>query len=286
MAVNIRRGMAPLVSLVAMIALAGPAGRVFACTPQATMSINPTSGSAGSTTTVTGKSFREGTVEIRWNSMTGPIIARPTGPNFATQVPIPADAQSGVHYIVAISRLDGQVAGSASRPFEVTEPPATTTTDPPQAQSSSPPPTQVASSSGGSSPPPQPGPAPSGNTPAPSAQTVAAPSVASASPTTTKAVGSVTTRTTTAVSTAKGAATTVSTIAEPGAVPGVATVTPDATAATTTTEPDDDDRELAVQPAASQGGWGPRQVAAVFVLSGLLTLGGVAMGRRRRQPKL
>lgn len=268
-----------------MIALAGPAGRVFACTAQATMSINPTSGNAGSTTTVTGKSFREGTVEIRWNSMTGPIIARPTGPNFATQVPIPADAQRGVHYIVAISRLDGQVAGSARHPFEVTEPPATTTTSPPQTQSSSPPPTQVASSSGGSSSPPPPGPAPSGNTPAPSAQTVAAPSAASSGPTTTRVVGSVTTRTTTAVPTANGAATTVPTTAAPGAVPEDSTVAPDTTVASTATELDDDDRELAVQPAASQGGWGPGQVAAVFVLGGLLTLG-VAMGRRGRQPKL
>ncbi|MDQ6749508.1 MAG: hypothetical protein M3Z33_01940 [Actinomycetota bacterium] len=99
-------------------ACAPPDVGIPATSPSLTLS--PTSGLAGSTTTVTGKSFSSGPVEIRWESSSGPLLVSVTGPDFVTSVTVPA-ATSGGHHIVASS----SPTLGASAFFQVTQPSST-----------------------------------------------------------------------------------------------------------------------------------------------------------------
>jgi hypothetical protein len=67
--------------------------------------------------------YSDQTVEIRWGSATGPLLATATGSNFSTKVTIPS-APPGFGYIVATgSDPAGQVTSRAARDFEVLPPP-------------------------------------------------------------------------------------------------------------------------------------------------------------------
>lgn len=93
-----------------------------ACVPQASISVDPRSGPSGSQVTVTGSTFGQRAVEIRWNSLDGQVLATARGPEFTATVTIPA-ASGGVKILKAVAYdPDGTVAGSTGAPFEVTAP--------------------------------------------------------------------------------------------------------------------------------------------------------------------
>lgn len=262
--------------MIPALALLGHADHVFAS--EARLQMTTTSGYAGTQVTVEGREFDPSSVEVRWNSRTGRILATGQGPSFSTVVTIPADAPAGVHYLVAMGDYTTAVAY-----FEVVARPEVTTTTTPTPQPQGPAPPDPASGSQTVSPPQSTPPPSSGSSPPatgspPSGQP--ATSSAAAPTTTTVPLRGATTTTT------KKAEGTISATTTLGAIPEASTTTQDETAATTTTEPGEDDRRLVVQPTSSRGGWGAAQVASVFVLVGLLALGVVAMGRRGRHPKL
>jgi len=93
----------------------------WACNPQASLEpLRPDSGPQGTITTVTGKLFRDGPVEIRWKSAGGPLLATAHGPNFSVPVRIP-QAPADFYAVIAIAyRPDTTVAGRAAATFEVT----------------------------------------------------------------------------------------------------------------------------------------------------------------------
>ena len=83
----------------ALAAVLASVSVAWACVPQASLSVTPTSGPAGSTVTVNGSGFPAGeTAEVRWESKTGPVLATATGPTFSVRITIPS-AAPGVHYI-------------------------------------------------------------------------------------------------------------------------------------------------------------------------------------------
>ncbi|HUP68633.1 MAG TPA: hypothetical protein VM142_02340 [Acidimicrobiales bacterium] len=100
--------------------LALAAGQSWACVPQPLLSIKPdASGPASSEVLVEGNSV-PGAVEVRWNALDGPMLARPTGPNFSSAVTIPR-ADEGLYAIVVIGRApDGSVSATGRAAFEVT----------------------------------------------------------------------------------------------------------------------------------------------------------------------
>lgn len=80
----------------------------WACAPQ--MGITPNSGPPGGWTQVDGEYFADGSlVALHWNSARGPILGMVTGPVFLISVRIPADANPGVYWIVAIDHGTGSV---------------------------------------------------------------------------------------------------------------------------------------------------------------------------------
>ena len=101
---------------------AGPPGAVYQVTDPSLSSL-PGSGRAGTSATVTGQAFRSGSVRLRWDSASGPLLgtATATGANFgfSKQVTIPA-AAAGAHKIVGVPL--GDPADTASANFEVLPP--------------------------------------------------------------------------------------------------------------------------------------------------------------------
>lgn len=108
-----------------LVLLAGAllvAGLAFACVPKADISVEPRSGAAGTSVRVTGSSFSAGTVEIRWGSSSGALLASAAGPAFTTSVAIPS-AAAGVYYVVGVARDgEGNIVAQQSAPFEVISP--------------------------------------------------------------------------------------------------------------------------------------------------------------------
>lgn len=93
-----------LSSIAATVLFVG-AGLAWACTPQAWISISPRSGPGGSRAVVDGGGFGKGTVEIRWNSSEGEVLATPTGPNFTASVMIP-QVPEGTYTVLAAQSFD------------------------------------------------------------------------------------------------------------------------------------------------------------------------------------
>lgn len=96
-------------------------GLAFACVPGPFVSVEPqASGVAGSTVEVVGVRFEAGPVEVRWNAIEGDLLARATGPEFRSDVVVPAGAKDGLYSIVALTRLgDGRVAYVTGVSFQV-----------------------------------------------------------------------------------------------------------------------------------------------------------------------
>lgn len=83
--------------------------------PPGSGGVSPNRGAEGTVARVSGRAFRPGPIDVRWNATDGPVLATTEGPEFSVQVTIPS-ARPGVYSIVAV-----QVGtGKASAPFEVT----------------------------------------------------------------------------------------------------------------------------------------------------------------------
>lgn len=102
-----------------MAATLGIAGASWACTSSASLSSSPNYGPTGSNVTVTGSSFTDGRVEIRWNAVSGPLIGEATGPNFSITVKIPNAVQDN-YVILAVATDASGVTWKMATPFEVT----------------------------------------------------------------------------------------------------------------------------------------------------------------------
>lgn len=102
------------------LALVG-AALAWACSPQASISLNSGLGRGGDPITVHGSGFSTGAAEVRWNSASGPLLATASGRSFSVEITIPSDAP-GPHYIVAVGNdAKGVQAGRTQAVFEVAE---------------------------------------------------------------------------------------------------------------------------------------------------------------------
>lgn len=113
-----------LVSGCASIAAAlGFVGVAFACTPLASMSVSRNAAPPDRNPlamTVNGQEFERAPVEIRWNAVTGPLLATADGPTFSLTATAPADVVPGVYYVVAVQRdTDGSVKKRLSATMEI-----------------------------------------------------------------------------------------------------------------------------------------------------------------------
>ncbi len=111
---------AALVSSAAVVALTW-AGLVWACVPQPLLTVVPqASGPPGAQVTVQGFAFGPARVEIRWNSLDGPLLTTVQGPQVSAAVTIP-EAPEGLYSILAFERgADGAVGSSGRAAFQVT----------------------------------------------------------------------------------------------------------------------------------------------------------------------
>lgn len=82
------------------------ANLAWACTPSASVAVDPGRGSAGEPTTFRGSGFPDRPVELRWDSASGPLLATATGPSFSVSVTVPRVAP-GIYTILAVPRTDG-----------------------------------------------------------------------------------------------------------------------------------------------------------------------------------
>lgn len=101
------------------------AALAFACSPQATISVTPTSVQPGDRVTVSGIAFA-GAVQVRWNGASGPLLASvsPEGQSFVTTVTIP-DVAPNAYVIIATARdASGGFLGQSSAAVEVSARPA------------------------------------------------------------------------------------------------------------------------------------------------------------------
>ncbi len=98
----------------------------WACVPQGKFTVSPDSGAAGSQASVSGSEFTGGdTVEIRWESRTGPVLATITGQKFDNvPITIPRSATPGIHYISAANGGEHGDHSATAASFEVTGTPA------------------------------------------------------------------------------------------------------------------------------------------------------------------
>lgn len=97
------------------------AALAWACTPQAFISLSPSSGPPGTAVTVSGHGFvAGGRVDIRMGAVNGAPIATATGATFAVTVTIPQSAAAGYQLLGAIGYdTAGQAQGSAAQTFLV-----------------------------------------------------------------------------------------------------------------------------------------------------------------------
>jgi hypothetical protein len=87
----------------------------WACVPQPFISLRPGQLSApGDKVTAAGFNFGDNSVELRWNAIDGPLLAKAPGPSFTTTMTIPK-AADGIYTIIAVPRdPDGTVLNSVA----------------------------------------------------------------------------------------------------------------------------------------------------------------------------
>ena len=64
-----------------------------------------------------------GSVEIHWDTASGPLLGTATGPGFELPIAVPSGASPGVHYVVAIGSSSDQYHATVPAVFEVMAPP-------------------------------------------------------------------------------------------------------------------------------------------------------------------
>lgn len=134
------RRVALLLAAVAALVLAG-AGIAFACTGRASLTgLQPKSAKPGTLVTVSGESWHDGPVELRWENPRGQKLGDPTGPTFSENVRIP-DVEDGTYSIVAVAYYQGTHVekGRDSLPFKVSSGDPYASGDPSGDNSQSPP---------------------------------------------------------------------------------------------------------------------------------------------------
>jgi hypothetical protein len=119
--VSSRSRLASTAFVALLAAVLSCAAIALACVPQPLITLHPrASGRPGTKVTVDGLAFPAGDpVEVRWNAVDGPVLARAVGPAISARVTIPK-VPAGLYGVVAISRPpDGGVGSSGSAMFEV-----------------------------------------------------------------------------------------------------------------------------------------------------------------------
>jgi hypothetical protein len=111
-----------------LLAAAATAAVAYACTNLATLNLSQGAGAPGTSFTATGSSFAPSApVQLHWNSLTGPVLAKamasPTG-SIAATAAIPSSATPGAYVIVATQMVKGSPAfGTPARStFQVVGP--------------------------------------------------------------------------------------------------------------------------------------------------------------------
>lgn len=116
-----RRVVAVIVGVLAVVMAS--VSVAWACVPQASLSLAPAGGTAGSTVTAKGSGFPAGdTVEVRWETRTGTVLATSTGPSFSVPITIPSSAAPGVHYVSAAVTGEHRDHSATVATFNVTVP--------------------------------------------------------------------------------------------------------------------------------------------------------------------
>lgn len=94
----------------------------WACAAQPLLVIHPqASGASRSTATVIGQAFSN-PVEIRWNALDGPLLARllPDAPSAQMTIP---DVPPGIYAVIGVERVPGGAVGNTARAsFQVAAP--------------------------------------------------------------------------------------------------------------------------------------------------------------------
>ncbi len=116
-----------VLSLVVLGSFSGWAALAWACTPQASIHVNPTDGRAGDSVAVTGEGFTANTaVQFRWDSSSGPLLATANTAKDGTvalNVTVP-DAGPGVYYLQATAHTPDGYTATPSRAFRLLAPAA------------------------------------------------------------------------------------------------------------------------------------------------------------------
>lgn len=117
-------GIVTTIAALTVAAVLGVIGSAWACVPQPRLVVlSPmASGVAGARITVEGVGFDPPpiTLDVRWNSPTGPQLGVASGPSFSLGVTIPS-AEPGLYSIIVLSREPGGNIGNTGRAsFQVT----------------------------------------------------------------------------------------------------------------------------------------------------------------------
>lgn len=112
------------VAVTAAVLVAAAVG-AWACVPFPMLSVEPSASAApGTEVTVEGLDFGSAPVELRWNALDGPLLAKTQGPIFSTPVTVP-ESPAGIYTIVGLGRApDGSVGAKTAASFQVTGPAA------------------------------------------------------------------------------------------------------------------------------------------------------------------
>jgi len=94
----------------------------WACAPQGAVVADPASGVSAATVTVTVSGFPAGeAVDVRWSTISGPLLASGVGPGFTRTITVPS-VDAGIYVITAATTDEHAGHTLARAPFEVTAP--------------------------------------------------------------------------------------------------------------------------------------------------------------------
>ena len=101
----------------ALAVLLATVSLAWACVPQGSGTLDPPSGPAGASATVTVSGFPPSPIEVRWNGLSGRLLASGNGPTIP--ITIPADAAPGTYTVIAAATGDHAGHSAARMPFTI-----------------------------------------------------------------------------------------------------------------------------------------------------------------------